>query len=597
MRVHCPASVPGQKGVLAVLEIDLTSKGRRVRVEARDGLEPLDLKGEKVGGTYDLPDAIQHLTVPLRVTRDGGGRAHVQVTVTDAKAPTVPETWSGDVTLDTPIAVAATRSRAGLVGAFVAVVAAIGVFVILPMFRTPTVPRLTNKTQEEAERDLKSHGYSTMTRIVETDDPAKDGRVVGQFPESGESLARGQQVEIRVARRAAAAPGVPEAADAVAPDLVGKTIPEASDALATLGVTTTVAEEDAPDEQVGRVLSQRPAAGRAIPAGGTIELFVGRRRGPSRDVPEVVSLSREDAERAIGDRKLVAKVTEEESAPDVVGRVVRQSPKGGERVAEGSAVEIVVGRAAGAPPPSTAPAPGTPPGVVAEVDVPDVVTRLRADAERTIRDAGLVPDVTVAPGPAPAGFEDAVTEQKPAGRRLARGATVRLTVGAPAASATPAPGTAPTPATPPEATGVAVPDVLGLDRGRAEGDLQKAGLAFHVTLEDVADPDAPVGIVLRQTPPVGDRLAAGGTVELLVSRRPPPKAGTLPTAVGRNEWDATAELRELGYYVRIRYVDGEASKKGQVLEQSPAAGTAAVEKSWVELTVVRGGPPAPPPRR
>src|SRR5262245_43961423 len=36
MRVHSPASVPGQKGVLAVLEIDLTSKARRVRVEARD---------------------------------------------------------------------------------------------------------------------------------------------------------------------------------------------------------------------------------------------------------------------------------------------------------------------------------------------------------------------------------------------------------------------------------------------------------------------------------------------------------------------------------------------------------------------------------
>src|SRR5262245_31091529 len=385
MRVHGPASVPGQKGVLAVLEIELTTKARRVRVDARDGLEPLDLKAETVGGTYDVPDAIQRLTVPMRVTRDGAGRSHVKVTVTDAKGATPPETWEGDVALETPVAVAEGRSRAGLVGAFVMIVAAIVVFVVLPMLQTPSVPRLLGKTQANAERDLRALGYAPLTRWVETTDAAKDGTVVGQSPDPDQKLARRQQVEITVARLGApTSPSAP--AGPVAPDFVGKTTAEASAALATLGVTTTVTEEDAPEERVGRVLSQKPAPGQPLPSGSTVELVIGRKAG---------------------------------------------SPSG----APGA------GNEAGTSPPGPTPTPPpTPTPAESDVDVPAVVTRLRADAEKAIRDVGLVPEVTVGPGPAPAGLEDAVTEQKPAGGRLAKGSTVHLVVGAPAAAApTPTP--------------------------------------------------------------------------------------------------------------------------------------------------------------
>src|SRR5437762_3238736 len=96
MRVHCPPTVPGQKDVIAVLEIEFTSKARRVSVEGRDGIEPLDLKGEKPGGTYEVPDNLNRLHVPMRVTRDGAGKAHVKATVTDAKGQTAPETGEGD---------------------------------------------------------------------------------------------------------------------------------------------------------------------------------------------------------------------------------------------------------------------------------------------------------------------------------------------------------------------------------------------------------------------------------------------------------------------------------------------------------------------
>src|SRR4029453_4748521 len=75
MRVHFPTRVTGQRGTLAVLEIEFTSKARRVVVRGYDGLEPLDLKGEKPGGTYDVPDTLPRLHVPVRVSRDGPGRA------------------------------------------------------------------------------------------------------------------------------------------------------------------------------------------------------------------------------------------------------------------------------------------------------------------------------------------------------------------------------------------------------------------------------------------------------------------------------------------------------------------------------------------
>src|SRR5262245_1464161 len=223
MRVHFPTRITGQRGTLAVLEIEFTSKARRVVVRGFDGLEPLDLKGEKVGGTYDVPDTLPRLHVPVRVTKDGAGKARLEVRVDDARGAVAPETWQTTVTLDAPAATAARGQKAWLLGAFAAVVGAIAVFVLLPMFQATKVPKLEGRGVDDAQKIIRSQGYVPQVRRRPTAVPAEVGVVLAQSPAAGKELPRESAIEIVVGTAREIASDVP--------DLVGKPVEEARDAL------------------------------------------------------------------------------------------------------------------------------------------------------------------------------------------------------------------------------------------------------------------------------------------------------------------------------------------------------------------------------
>jgi beta-lactam-binding protein with PASTA domain len=73
---------------------------------------------------------------------------------------------------------------------------------------------------------------------------------------------------------------------------------------------------------------------------------------------------------------------------------------------------------------------------------------------------------------------------------------------------------------------VAVPDVVGLTRGDARGELQTAGLKVQVKTRDSQDP-ADDDIVLDQRPGHGTQLKKGRTVVIYVGHyTPPPPADT-----------------------------------------------------------------------
>src|SRR5438105_2056922 len=400
MKVHFPASVTGQKDTLVVLEVEFTSKARRVIVQGFDGLEPLDLKGEKAGGTYEVMEALPRLHVPMRVTRTGPGKGRGKVRVEDAKGVIAPEEWDGAVTLEAPVAGTGKRNKAWILTAFVAIVAAIAVFVVAPLFESPRVPSLLGKPQEEAQRAIKSLGYYPQMRVHEENDASREGLVVGQVPDAGTDLPRGSTVEILVGHRTEA--GV------VVPDLTDATVKGLSDAeaLATkAGFTLTYVREEGPDDQAGKVLRQKPTAGARAPQGSAIELVIGQRRAiAERDVPDVTALSPAEAERTLAEAKFQVAVKEEDSGPDKAGKVLRQTPAGGTKAAENSKVELVVGREAAAP---------------ALVEMPDTVAKGEADAVKALTDAGFVPHVTY--GNAPAGSEGKVLAQTPPAGMAPRG--------------------------------------------------------------------------------------------------------------------------------------------------------------------------------
>jgi len=300
------------------------------------------------------------------------------------------------------------------------------------------------------------------------------------------------------------------------------------------------------------VVSQSPAAFSRVDAGTPVQLNVVRKRavGPSAIVPSVINLSQGLAESRIRAAGLVVGTVTEADGPRQ-GRVMAQDPVAATRVARGSAVNLTVARrrAAG--------------GLVT---IPSVVGKTRAEAETTLRDAGLrVGTVTeVARGRA-----GTVVSQSPsAGMRVRRNSAVNLNV---ARGAT-------------QQQTVLVPNVVGSIRSQAERALRNAGLNVGTVTEVNGTRQ---NIVMSQSPGAGTRVNAGSSVDLTVARRQAAtNTVTVPSVTGQTRGSAEAEIRRAGLVVgNISYVDGD--RDDVVVSQSPGAGGRVARGSAVALTLSR----------
>jgi beta-lactam-binding protein with PASTA domain len=173
----------------------------------------------------------------------------------------------------------------------------------------------------------------------------------------------------------------------------------------------------------------------------------------------------------------------------------------------GQRVEVVV---AGGPPPVARPARRFPWWIVVvaaavvvviaavafvltrpkNVAVPSVLTKVQADAEKTLSDAGLSPSVKTVLSPPPLGV--VVSQSPDPATEVARGTTVTITV----------------------SSGVTVPDETKKPADVAQADLVKLGLKV---ITQAQESDVAPGTVLGQTPAAGTRLGTGETVTLRVA--------------------------------------------------------------------------------
>jgi len=127
---------------------------------------------------------------------------------------------------------------------------------------------------------------------------------------------------------------------------------------------------------------------------------------------------------------------------------------------------------------------------------------------------------------------------------------------------------------------IAVPSVVGLDKGKAVDAIEAAGLKAVVAPVEVNDRKIPKGAVASQSPADGN-LTRGGTVTLTVSKGP--KLVEVPSFVGKQAGDARRELEKLGFEVRVNNILG--GFFGTVRDQDPA-GREVPEGSVITLTVV-----------
>ena len=130
------------------------------------------------------------------------------------------------------------------------------------------VPDTIGLWREAAEGLVRRAGYYYQVVLKQTAD-LEDGRVLGQTPHPGETLAAGGTVTLEVAR-------TPVAAGVTVPDLRGLTYDEACSTLRQISLAANEAAGAGTAEQQGKVVSQTPAAGTDVAKNSWVVVVVAR---------------------------------------------------------------------------------------------------------------------------------------------------------------------------------------------------------------------------------------------------------------------------------------------------------------------------------
>jgi serine/threonine-protein kinase len=201
-------------------------------------------------------------------------------------------------------------------------------------------------TGAQALARLRKAGFRPTTR-AQSSASVPSGRVIGTEPSAGTELQVGSHVTVLVSSG-------PEAVHV--PDVAGQSQSAAEATLTNAGLTLgSVSQQVSATQSPGTVLSQSPATGNSLPAGGKVNLTVAK--APTEvTVPNVKGQNETAAAAALGSAGLVPKMTSTpitESAQ--VGIVLQQSPAAGAHARKGSTVTITVGVLGATTTPTTTP--------------------------------------------------------------------------------------------------------------------------------------------------------------------------------------------------------------------------------------------------
>jgi len=190
------------------------------------------------------------------------------------------------------------------------------------------VPNLVGLTEEEARLQIADDGFRVGRVDREASDTVAADLVIRQDPNRDVYAEPGSVVDIVVST------GKPEVD---VPYVIGMDKDEAKASLIEDGFKVKLTKEDS-DEDVDQVLRTDPAPGTSVASGTTITVFWSD--GP-QDVPDVVGLKQERAERVITEAGFVADPVPYSDTTEAAGTVVRQSPASG-ALDQGDTVTIFV---------------------------------------------------------------------------------------------------------------------------------------------------------------------------------------------------------------------------------------------------------------
>jgi len=258
-------------------------------------------------------------------------------------------------------------------------------------------------------------------------------------------------------------------------------------------------------------------------------------------VPNVVGREASEAADILHDEGLEVAFVNEESDDVPRDEVIKEEPKPGEEVREGTTITLTVSGGRGT------------------VAVPAVEGQSREEAEQALTEAGFKVDVEEEFSESvPEG--DVISQSPEGGRQATKGRTVTITVSQ-------------------GVEGIEVPRLTGLQREAAEQQLAGLGLSADITEEEsTSEP----GTVTEQDPAAGTSVEKGAAVQLTVAKERP----EVPDVTTGNPTveEATQTLEEAGFKVATD-PRPDPALAGRVIAQRPEAGTPRSTGGTVTLVV------------
>jgi len=328
------------------------------------------------------------------------------------------------------------------------------------------------------------------------------------------------------------------------PELQFRPEGEAAQLLENLGLIVNITHAYSETVASGLVISQTPPPGTTVEPGDVVNIVVSA-GGESFAMPNVVGMTEAVATSTITSRGLSVAVEFERNDNVPEGNVIRQSIASGTMVSRGRRVTITVSSGQNL------------------IQVANVVGRPQSEAGNTLRGQGF--NVTVSEAASETVAQGIVISQSlTAGSSQVSGANIIITVstGVPMAD---------------------VPNVVGRTQSAAESTLRNAG--FTVTVTSAVSATVPSGSVVSQTP-TGGSAARGSAVAIVVSTGP--ENVSVANVVGNSRANAESALRGQGLTVTVVEVFHETVARGNVISQTPVAGTSVAPGSAVTINVSRG---------
>ena len=195
------------------------------------------------------------------------------------------------------------------------------------------VPDVVGISAEDAQAELEEAGFTSVTVEQRADPEAEEGSVLESDPAAGEEIAPDDPIVLYVS----------SGPDAQAiPSVDGLSQGEAQNALREAGfVNVTVEEQNHDTIAAGTAINTDPPAGDEVAPETEILLLISS--GPGNvQVPDLVGMTREQAEAALQDRGLTASFHEVEDPGNPPNTVVSQSIAVNQEVAPGTTVTVTV---------------------------------------------------------------------------------------------------------------------------------------------------------------------------------------------------------------------------------------------------------------